>query len=164
MSIVLPLLMLARRSASCITVRVRRPRKSIFRSPSSSSVVIVNCVVTEPSDPRDNGTNSSIARWPITTPAACMDVCLGRPSSLLDISISSFTCSSSWYSFLNSGFIFRALSNVIFSSVGTIFAMLSTNAYGRSMTRPTSRMTPRAAIVPKVTICTTRSAPYFLPT
>ena len=33
--------------------------------------------------------------WLITTPAACMDVCRGRPSSLFDISISSFTCGSS---------------------------------------------------------------------
>lgn len=33
-----------------------KPQKSIFNSPSSSSVVIVNCVVIEPSDPRESGT------------------------------------------------------------------------------------------------------------
>ncbi len=74
-------------TASLITVRVRSPRKSIFKSPSSSSVVMVNCVVMEPSAPLESGTNSSADFWQITTPAACMEVCLGRPSSLLHISI-----------------------------------------------------------------------------
>ena len=38
--------------------------------------------------------------------------------------------------------------------------------FGRfiSITRPTSRITPLAAMVPKVTICTTLSAPYLRPT
>lgn len=40
-------------------VNVRSPRKSIFKSPSCSSVVIVNWVVTEPSAALDNGTYSS---------------------------------------------------------------------------------------------------------
>ena len=38
-----------------MTVRVLRPRKSIFRSPSSSSVVIVNWVTREPSEALDKG-------------------------------------------------------------------------------------------------------------
>ena len=115
-------------TASWITVSVRSPRKSILSSPSSSSVVMVNWVVTEPSDPKDRGTYSSIAFWLMTTPAACMDVCLGSPSSLLDISINSLTCSSSWYILLNSGLTVNARSSVIFNSVGTIFAIPSTNA------------------------------------
>ena len=54
------------------------------------------------------GTNSSIERLPITTPAACMEVCLGSPSRRLDISIRYFTCSSSLYSFFRSGLTVRA--------------------------------------------------------
>ena len=50
-----------------------------LRSPSSSMVVMVNCVVMTLSAPRDSGTNSSSGSEPITTPAAWMDVCLGKP-------------------------------------------------------------------------------------
>ena len=82
------------RTASWITVRVRSPRKSIFSRPSSSMVVMVNCVVTTLSAPRDRGTNSSKGSEPITTPAAWMEVCRGKPSSLMDISIRFLTPSS----------------------------------------------------------------------
>ena len=81
-------------TASWSTVRVLSPRKSIFKSPSSSSVVIVNWVVMVPSEPRDRGTYSSMFVRLMTTPAACMDVCLGSPSSRLDMSMSLWTCSS----------------------------------------------------------------------
>ena len=50
---------------------------------------------------------------------------------------------------------------VIFSSMGTSFATTSTCWYGMPITRPTSRMALRAAMVPKVTICATWSAPYL---
>ena len=42
-------------------------------------------------------------------------------------------------------------------SAAGVFAILSTKAYGRSITLPTSRITPLAASVPKVTIWTTRT-------
>ena len=125
-SIFLPLLFSARRTAFWITVSVRSPKKSIFRSPNSSMVVMVNCVVMVPSDALDNGTYSSIGFWLITTPAACMDVCLGRPSNLLDISISFFTDSSDSYMPRSSGFINSALSMVIPSSFGIALAIVST--------------------------------------
>ena len=144
-----------------MTVKVRSPRKSIFKSPSSSIVVMTNCVVIVPSELRDNGTYSSIAFWEITTPAACMEVWRGRPSSLFAMSMSLFTVSSDSYIERSSGFIMSALSIVILSSFGIFFAIVSQKLYGRSMTRPTSRMTPRAANVPKVTICVTQSFPYF---
>ena len=44
---------------------------------------------------------------------------------------------------------------------GISFAMPSQNMYGRSSTRPTSRTTAFAAIVPNVAICDTESAPYL---
>ena len=47
------------------------------------------------------------------------------------------------------------------ASDGTSFATRSTSWYGKPITRPTSRMAARAAMVPKVMICATWSAPYF---
>ena len=156
-----PVSCLTRSTASLMTVSVRNPRKSIFKSPSSSIVVIVNCVVMEPSDPLESGTNSSAGFWQITTPAACMEVCLGKPSSFIHMSNRFFTCSSVSYLLRSSGFISNAFCSVIFSSFGIILASVSPKLYGRSSTRATSRITPFAAIVPKVTICTTLSAPYL---
>ena len=124
-------------------------------------VVIVNCVVVEPSAARESGTRSSAGFAQMTTPAACTEVCRGRPSSLRLMSITCFTRSSPSYAFRRSGFIPSALSSVIPSSFGIIRAMESTKLYGRSMTRPTSRITPFACSVPNVMICTTRSGPYF---
>ena len=95
MSMKTPVLFSTISTAFWITVKVRRPRKSILSRPSSSMVVIVNWVVMEPSEPRERGTYWSAASGQITTPAACMDVCLGSPSSRLLISISVCTCSSS---------------------------------------------------------------------
>ncbi len=69
------------------TVNVLRPKKSIFKSPNSSIVVMVNCVVIMPSMPLASGTYSSIGFWEITTPAAWVEECLGSPSNRFDISI-----------------------------------------------------------------------------
>ena len=115
-------------TAFWITVRVRSPRKSIFKSPSSSMVVMVNWVVMVPSAALDKGTNSSMERLPITTPAACMEVCLGSPSRRLDMSIRLWTVSSSLYAFFRSGFMTSALSSVMPRSLGIIFAMESQSA------------------------------------
>ena len=81
-------------AAFCMTVSVRRPRKSILSSPNSSNTVIVYCVVIVPSDALDNGTYSSTGLGLISTPAACIEVCLGSPSSRMDISIKFLACSS----------------------------------------------------------------------
>ncbi len=146
-----------------MTVSVRSPRKSIFKSPSSSIVVIVNWVVTIPSVPLASGTYSSIGFCEITTPAAWVDECLGSPSKRFDISIKRVTRSSFSYMERSSGFILSARSIVMEApgSFGMLLAMLSTNAYGKSMTRPTSRITPLAANVPNVIISVTHSFPYF---
>ena len=80
MSMSAPWLCFASRTAFWITVRVLRPRKSIFKRPSSSMVVMVNWVVMVPSAALERGTKSSMDRLPITTPAAWMELCLGRPS------------------------------------------------------------------------------------
>ena len=88
-------------------------------------VVMTNWVVMVPSEPRDSGTYSSIAFWEITTPAACMEVCLGSPSRRFDMSIRARTCWSDSYIARSSGFITRALSMVMFSSLGIFFAMVS---------------------------------------
>ncbi len=90
-----------------------------------------------------------------------MDVWRGSPSRRFARSISFAISGSVSYRVRSSGFIASALSIVIPSSAGIIFAILSQVAYGRSITRPTSRITFRAASVPNVTICATRSAPYF---
>ena len=112
--------------AFCITVKFLSPKKSIFKSPSSSKVVIIYCVVIEPSAALDNGTYSSTGFPQITTPAACIDACRGSPSSLLDISIRYFTSGSESYNVFNSIFCFKAPSRVMLSSCGIIFAILST--------------------------------------
>ena len=114
------------RAAFCSTVRVRSPRKSILSSPSSSIVVIVNWVVVLPSWARASGTRSSAGSEQMTTPAAWTDVWRGRPSRRLDMSRRRLTFSSPSYAFLRSGFMLRALSSVMPSSLGTILAMLST--------------------------------------
>ena len=49
----------------------------------------------------------------------------------------------------------------MFSAAGTSLASRSTSAYGTRSTRPTSRSTARAAMVPKVMICATCPSPYL---
>ena len=78
-----------------MTVSVLRPRKSIFKSPSSSKVVMVNCVTTVPSAFLERGTNLSTRSLAMSTPAACMLVCLGRPSSFMLMSTRYFMLLSS---------------------------------------------------------------------
>ena len=46
---------------------------------------------------------------------------------------------------------------------GTFFAMASTSGRGTARTRPTSRSTARAAMVPKVMIWLTFSGPPYFP-
>ncbi len=79
-------------SASSITSRLRRPRKSIFRSPSASTSPIGNCVTTSWSEPFCwSGMYSVSGRSPITTPAAWIESWRTSPSSGFARSTISFT-------------------------------------------------------------------------
>ena len=82
------------------------------------------------------------------------------PSRRKQRSKSSFTSSSVSYKSLSS-FTSNAFFKVMPNSLGIILAKRFTSGNGISSTRPTSRMTARAASVPKVMICATRSCPYF---
>ena len=97
-------------------------------------------------------------------PAACVDACLASPSRLFAILISSFTFWSFSINSFNLGSAFIASSIVMFNVLGTSFATLSTSIYGISKTRPTSLITPLAAIVPKVIIWATWSVPNLFVT
>ena len=131
--------------------KLRNPKKSIFSSPNSSKVVMVNCVTTA-SLFLASGTYLQTGRSVITTPAACVEAFLGMPSNFFAMSINSLTCGSESYKFFKSWEMFSARSNVIFNSIGTNFATESTFAYGIAIALPTSRIEPRAAIVPNVII------------
>ena len=76
-------------------VRVFSPRKSNFTSPAFSTCFISNCVrYVLVSGSLYNGTSLKISSFEITTPAAWIDVCLFKPSSLNAISRSFSTFSS----------------------------------------------------------------------
>ena len=117
------------RTASRITVSVRRPRKSIFRSPSSSSVVMVYWVTTLRPRSSAGAHNLSPERSAMTTPAAWVEACRGMPSSLrghvdqlLHVRVVVILALAA------RGYLSSALSMVIFSSKGTILATRSTSA------------------------------------
>ena len=137
--------------ASPITVKVRRPKKSIFKRPNSSMLSLSYCVTNPSSLAFCTGTWSSRGSAEITTPAACVDELRAIPSSFLPKSNNSLTLASASYRAFSS-LPCSALSKVIPSSLGIILAMRFTSAKGKSSTRPTSRITARAASVPKVII------------
>ena len=149
-----------RRSASPITVNVRSPKKSIFNRPSSSILSLSYCVTKPSSLEFCTGTYSSNGTAEITTPAAWVEEFLAMPSKRKQRSNSSFTDASLSYRSLSS-FTSKDFFKVIPSSLGIILANRFTSGKGISSTRPTSRITARAASVPKVIICATRSCPYF---
>ncbi len=76
-----------------MTERFRRPRKSIFSRPSSSSVVMVYCVTTE-SPFLASGTYSATGLSVMTTPAAWVEALRGMPSNCFAMSIRLWTCGS----------------------------------------------------------------------
>ena len=82
------------------------------------------------------------------------------PSNFKPKSKSSFADGSVSYNVFSS-LPCKAFVKVIPNSLGIILAMRLTSASGKSSTRPTSRMTARAASVPKVIIWDTRSWPYL---
>ena len=68
-------------SASSMIVRLRRPRKSIFSSPSVSQTPMSNCVMIAPSASRRwIGMTSISGLLDMITPAACTPHCRLRPS------------------------------------------------------------------------------------
>ena len=96
----------------------------------------------------------------MTTPAACTDAWRVIPSSRRATASSSLTFGS-LCSILSAGLSSSALSSVMSSVGGICLATLSTSANGISSTRPTSRTTAFAFIVPNVMICATFSRPYL---
>ena len=114
-------------AASSRTVRFLRPKKSILRSPSSSSVVIWYWHTTDSSF-FDRGTYSYTGLSVMTTPAACILACRGIPSKASATSMS--RCMVSSFSYISrSGFeILSASLMVMPSAMGTFFATLSVSA------------------------------------
>ena len=68
----MPLSFFTKSIVSFITVNVLKPRKSIFKSPSSSNVVIIYCVEILPSLTY-KGTYVSTGSFVITIPHACVE-------------------------------------------------------------------------------------------
>ena len=149
-------------TALSITSRLRRPRKSTFSSPTATTLFIENCVTTSWSAPFCcSGTVFISGSAPITTPAAWIESWRVSPSSGFARSTISRVTGSESYAWRSSAPGFRHSSSVCPGPSGIAFATLSTTPYGTSSTRPASRTAARAAIVPKVMICATRSRPYF---
>ena len=114
-------------SASEITVRVLSPRKSIFKSPNSSTGSLGYCVVKIPSCVV-SGTSSLRGRSAMITPAACVPTFRTIPSITRPVSTICFAIGLFSYSFLNSGLFSIASSSEILRSSGTILASLSASA------------------------------------
>ncbi len=147
-------------TASSITSRLRRPRKSIFSRPRSPTVPIENWVTISWSGPFCwSGTTSVSGCAPITTPAAWIESWRTSPSSGRARSTISFVTGSVSYASRSSSPVLRHASSVCPGPSGISFATLSTEPYGISSTRPASRTAARAAIVPNVMIWATRSRP-----
>ncbi len=148
-------------TAFFITVRLRRPKKSILSRPIFSAQTISYCVLT-PVSLLASGAYSTSGPGEMTTPAACVPALRASPSIAFAVSSSRRISGDAEYS------TFRS---VICSSAspmdmppgpeGIIFATRSTSGSGTPKARPASRTAARAAIVPNVTICATRSSPYF---
>ena len=106
---------------------MRRPRKSIFKRPSCSSVVIVYWVTTLSSF-LARGTYSYTGRSVMTTPAACVEAWRGIPSRALAVSMSEWSFSSPSYISRSCLESFMASSRVMPMAKGTCFATASHSA------------------------------------
>ena len=114
-------------TALSITSRLRRPRKSIFRSPSAETVFIENWVTTSWSAPFCcRGTTSISGSAPMTTPAAWIESWRIRPSSGRARSMISFAAGSVSYAFFRSEPFLRQSASVWPGPSGISFAILST--------------------------------------
>ena len=143
-----------------MTVKVRKPKKSILSNPKLEHGSPSNCVVIESRAPRAKGPYSDTASLVISTPAAWMPVWRFNPSILRAISKSFLLCGLRSISFLSS-LISNAFSNVILGSLGIILAIRLDSATGISIARATSFKASLAFIVPKVIIWETLSYPYL---
>ncbi len=144
-------------SASSSTVRLRRPRKSIFRSPSSSRL---GGVLRDDGIPvGGNGTYSLIGLSVMTTPAAWVEALRGSPSSARH-SMSRRTCGS-FSTRLRSSALSSARRRASYAAAGDQLGDLVHLRVGIPNARPTSRMAARPARVPKVMICATMVAAVF---
>ena len=114
-------------AASSSTVRFRRPRKSIFSRPSSSSVTMVYCVTTLSSF-LASGTYSYTGRSVITTPAACVLAWRGMPSMARAVSMSACMRSSEAYMSRSCLDSCKASPSVMPGAVGTCLATASQSA------------------------------------
>ena len=152
------------RRASAITDRVLSPRKSNLTKPALSIHSIVYWV-TGMNDlgSRYKGTLARNGPSPITIPAACVDACRGRPSTLAArpkrraVRGSSSARRCSWGTSLR--WSLMRLLPPLPGSRGTSFASRSTSGKDRPSTRPISRRAARVCSEPKVLICATRSSP-----
>ncbi len=80
--------------AAFITVRLRRPRKSILSSPTRSTMFMSYCVLTVLSPIFTSGTWSVSGFFEITTPAAWVDALRASPSIEAAVSSSLRICGS----------------------------------------------------------------------
>ncbi|MBA7622526.1 hypothetical protein ES703_29904 [subsurface metagenome] len=135
-----------------MTVRLRRPRKSILSNPMASKGPMAYWVAISSRAPLKRGTWFVRGSLEITIPAAWVEAWRTRPSSNLAISTSLFTFSFFLVSSFNSGTMLKARSMVMPISGGMSLAILSTSEYGILRLLPTSLTTARAFMVPKVAI------------
>ena len=166
-------------NASSNTVRLRRPKKSIFRSPSFSQGGWSNCVITAPSSSRRMiGITSISGSADMITPAAWtphwrLRFSRPRASSKIfaeseSLSNASRNSAASLYlevcsACLSAGFSTSSPNEISLPSTmpGMSLVSFSPAAYGIPKTLAESLRACFALMVPKVTICATRSSPYF---
>ena len=166
-------------TVSVMTSRLRRPRKSIFSRPSSSTPCISYWVTTgafsgspPASGLRCTGRYVVSGSLVMTTAAAWMPSLRLRPSRPLATSTTRLTSGSAWYmarssvAALNPSVYFGFSSKQYLSGVsrpitsgGMALAILSPTPYGKPSTRAASRTALRALMVPNVMIWATWSRP-----
>ncbi len=148
-------------TAFFMTVRLRKPKKSILSSPMRSAHTMSYCVFT-PVSLLARGAYSTSGPGEITTPAAWVPALRAKPSITFAVSSRRRISGDIAYRLFNSGICSSACAmDMPPGPEGINFATRSTSGSGTASARPASRTAARAAIVPNVTICATRSAPYF---
>ena len=156
--------------ALAMMVSVTNPKKSTFSRPSSLIPFMSYCDTDLMGKSslwlvgRCKGRYSVRGLSLMMTPAACVPTLRMEPSIRPAVSISFLICSDESYMAFKSGVVFRHSeigACIPWEGPGTALATRSTSGKGISITRPTSRMAPRAFMALKVMICATLSAPYL---
>lgn len=137
-------------TASWMTVRFLRPRKSIFRRPISVMAFMSAWVTTSPSFARASGTCLSRLPSPMTTPAAWTPVFLLRPSSLVANFQSSVNVDDASTMSRSSCLASHSDCRVTPGTASMSLASVSASLYATPMTLATSLMTDLAPRVPYV--------------